>query len=190
MLSRSAERYQTEIHTFVLMSNHYHLLLSTPQANLNAFMRYFQTETCKQIQRETNRINHIFGTRYKWSVLGEPSYMAYAYKYVLRNPINASLTERAENYCYSSLHSILKMKAELPLIERLDRFWDLIPRSLQERLDWLNQPTPREIEALIGKALRRSRFQFSQGNDVRKHLEFLRSTYGVERAPATFSAEK
>lgn len=41
LLGRSAEIYQVEVLAYVLMANHFHLLVKTPLANLQEFMRHF-----------------------------------------------------------------------------------------------------------------------------------------------------
>ncbi len=38
-LSEAAKKYSVKLHAYVLMGNHYHLLLETPKANLSAFMQ-------------------------------------------------------------------------------------------------------------------------------------------------------
>lgn len=43
ILAQSAAIYQVEIHAYVLMSDHFHLVVHTPQANLNRFMQRFNT---------------------------------------------------------------------------------------------------------------------------------------------------
>jgi len=190
ILNRAALMYCVEVHVFVLMSNHYHLLVSTPLANLDEFMRYFQTEVCREIQRHCYRINHIFGTRYGWSILEDSYALAYVYKYLVRNPVRAGLVSAVQDYRFSSLSSMMEMRPDLALFHGLGLQWRQVPRQPQDLIAWLNIPTPKEVEALIGKGLRRSKFAFSRGNDVRQRLEYLRQNYGVETAPATFSAEK
>ena len=40
-LCGSLANYQVELHAYVLMSNHFHLLVATPKGNLSEFMRHF-----------------------------------------------------------------------------------------------------------------------------------------------------
>ena len=68
-LVETSSKYNVNIYAFTLMSNHFHLILSTPQANLGEVMRHFLTGVSKAIQFKAKRINHIFGSRYKWSLL-------------------------------------------------------------------------------------------------------------------------
>ena len=39
-LAEACERFQLIVHAYCLMSNHYHLLLQTPQGNLGRLMRH------------------------------------------------------------------------------------------------------------------------------------------------------
>lgn len=190
ILTYSSNLYETEIHAFVLMSNHYHLLISTPKSNLDIFMRHFQTEVCREIQRIASRVNHVFGNRYKWSVLDSSYAVAYVYKYVIRNPVRAGIVSRIEEYPFCLFSEIYRGGSSVPHTERLGREWRFIPKNLGDRLEWLNHPTPKEREELISKALRRSTFKFSQGNEMRESLSQLYHDYGIYPVPDTFSAEK
>jgi putative transposase len=188
LLTLCSERYGLELYAYVLMSNHYHMIVGTPQANIDAIMRFFQTEVARAIQRKAGRINHVFGNRYKWSFLRNASAVACGFKYVLRNPVRATLTSKVEAYRFSSFHPSSAYDA--PWISGIHHDWDFVPRKLSERISWLNQPTTKEAEELVTKALRRTEFKFSQGNEYAKRLRLLEEEYGVPTAPATFSAEK
>lgn len=187
-LALCSERYGVVFYAFALMSNHFHLMLSTPNNNLDAMMRFFQTEVARAIQHRSGRINHIFGGRYKWSCLWNSAAVAYVYKYILRNPVRAGLTDNVESYPYSSLfpHSIRTG----PWTSGITSLWQFVPKESHPKLAWLNQPTPKEIENLVSKGLRRYEFKFSQGNSYTKRLRILEKTYGIPTAPATFPAVK
>jgi REP element-mobilizing transposase RayT len=43
LLGKTVERYDIEVHAYVLMGNHYHLLLKTKDANLSKAMQWFGT---------------------------------------------------------------------------------------------------------------------------------------------------
>lgn len=53
------------VHAYVLMPNHYHLLLETPEANLVAGMKWFQGTYTQRINAMTRRRGHLFQGRYK-----------------------------------------------------------------------------------------------------------------------------
>jgi putative transposase len=178
-LSDSAQKYQLLVHAFVLMSNHYHLLVSTPLGNLDDAMRHFQTQVSRSIQRWSTRINHVFGGRYHWSVLGDSCALAYVYKYVYRNPVRAGICDTAESYQFSSISSKTHTSA-IPLIEGFNNYWNFVPKDPAERLEWLNRPARPESEDLVKRTLRRSHFQFSKSSNVQANLRMLRADYGIQ----------
>jgi hypothetical protein len=143
-----------------------------------------------RIQRISHRENHIFGARYYRSVLGSGIALAYAYKYLYRNPVRAGLVSRVEEYPYSTL---VDLGSGIPISEGIDNYWEFIPRSIDERLSWLNVPTPKEVEELVRKALRRSKFRFTTQSTFQKPLRKLKLDYGIEplsEDPILFGTEK
>jgi len=179
-LQSCSETYGAEIHTFVLMSNHFHLLISTPKRNLDAIMCYLQREVCRAIQRECGRVNHIFGGRYRWSVLGNSHAVAYTYKYICRNPVRAGIVDQAWRYPYSSFSQLCNESCEIPISDGLGSLWTAIPKNWEERTAWIDTPTSKELEALISGALRRTHYKFSESNEKQKLIRKLRKEYGVE----------
>ncbi len=173
-LFSACERYGVFLHVAVLMSNHLHMIASTPRANIDDFMQYFLSQATRFIQYDANRINHVFGSRYKWSFLDSPWALAYAYKYALRNPVRAGMCSSVSDYKFSSLND-----NRLPLVEGFDHYWKLVPKEQELKLNWLDMPVEREAEDLIRRALRRHRFQFTKDNTFRSRLRGLHSSYGV-----------
>lgn len=176
-LNRTCIKYDVIPHLLVLMSNHFHLLLSTPQSNIDTAMRYFQCETTRLVQKRTNRINHIFGARYRWSLLESAYSLAYVYKYVARNPIRSGLCLKVEQYRYCSLNDL---QNSLPIVEGLGSYWQYVPKKTEDRMNWLNAPIPYEQESLIKRALRRYQFKFTTDKSFQKRLRELKSLYGIE----------
>ncbi len=139
-------------------------------------MRYFLSTVARGIQTRANRKNHVFGTRYGWSLLDSSYALACCYKYVFRNPVRAGICQGVEDYPFSSLNSPLPSLTA----EGFDNYWRLIPKDRIERLDWMNQTTPREIEALIARALRRKTFRFSTESNLQKSLRELKKSYVLD----------
>ncbi|MBI1862031.1 MAG: transposase [Deltaproteobacteria bacterium] len=180
-LQLTQTRFGCDYFAFVLMANHIHLLVGTPEANLGSAMRYLFTEASRRIARASKRINKIFGARYHWTILHKPRDLAYVYKYVHRNPVKARICESVEVYPFSTLTQLNNGHCDIAIGERLGEYSTALPRDHNVRLRWLNQPTEKEAEKLIGRALRRFEFQFTTGNEFQKQLRMLRATYGVEQ---------
>lgn len=100
----SLEREKVEINCFILMSNHYHLLVTTPDNNIDRFMKHFNWRISYLISLRTKFINHKFSNRYKWSIVSDHNYLLHVYRYIYQNPIRAGICENCSSYPYSSLH--------------------------------------------------------------------------------------
>lgn len=179
-LGETQSRYGLILHAFVLMANHFHLITSTPNQNLSEAMRFLLTEISREVGRRTNRINHIFGGRYRWSVLWTAYDLAYVYKYVLRNPVRAGACRRVEEYRYSSFSRLLSNSCSIPIADGFHSLWDRIPREPAARARWLNMGPSLEAEKLISLGLRRFQFALPRHKEHQLLRLELKREYGVE----------
>ncbi len=65
------ERFDCRLHAYVLMDNHYHLLLQTREANLSRAMQWLNVSYSVWFNRRHQRVGHLFQGRFK-SVIVEP----------------------------------------------------------------------------------------------------------------------
>jgi REP-associated tyrosine transposase len=86
-LHGSLVTYQVELHAYVLMSNHFHLMLSTPKGNLSEFMRHFNISYTAAFNRRHGRVGHLYQGRYKAIVMDQDSYLLELSRYVHLNPV-------------------------------------------------------------------------------------------------------
>jgi len=103
-LIESVLKVPIDIHCFVLMSNHYHALITTPDSNIDKFMKYFNLRLSQLITKNSGVINQKFSNRYKWCIVDTQSYLKNVYRYIYQNPVRAHITDRCGNYPYSSIH--------------------------------------------------------------------------------------
>lgn len=87
ILAESVAIYGVEIHTYVLMTNHFHLVAHTPLANLNRFMQRFNTTYTVNFNRRHHRSGHLFQGRYKALLVDADSYLLELSRYVHLNPV-------------------------------------------------------------------------------------------------------
>ena len=64
-LGGSVEAFHVEVHCYTLMSNHFHFLLKTPDANLSRFMQRFNTTYITYYNLRHHRSGHLYQGRYK-----------------------------------------------------------------------------------------------------------------------------
>lgn len=121
-LGEACARTGWRIHAFVLMSNHYHLMAETPQANLVAGMRWFQITYTARFNRRHRLSGHLFQGRYK-AVVVDPEARSYSVTlsdYIHLNPVRArmiSLQDRLFDYPWSSYPAYVTKKARPPWLE-------------------------------------------------------------------------
>ena len=89
LLARSAEIYQARILAFVIMTNHFHLVVMTPKANLHDFMRHFNISFTSFFNRKYDRVGHLFQGRYKAFLIDADSYLLEVSRYIHLNPVKA-----------------------------------------------------------------------------------------------------
>lgn len=154
-LKRVSKEHGLEVHSFVLMSNHYHLLASTPNANISECMHQFMGQTSRLLTKEGNRINQTYSGRHFKTILHRPSYYLSTYKYIYRNPVTAGICEKVEEYPYSTLRGLLNpVEKKIPILEDSTFLEDPVGT-----LQWLNtSPSTDALEA-VKYALKRQYFQ-------------------------------
>lgn len=163
--------FDFRIHAFVLMPNHFHMLTSTPQANISPGMQYLMNQTSREITRLSGRINQTFGNRHHKTLITTDHYFTNCYKYVYRNPVKAGLCTRVEDYKYSTLNGLL---GDSQLVVPVERDTLLFTPHFDERtLSWLNRKPDAQSEEDVRKALRKGVFALprAKNNNGRNILE-------------------
>lgn len=90
------------LHAYVLMGNHYHLLVETPDANLSAFMRDVNGNYSQWFNYALKRVGHLFQGRYKAFVIDKDAYLFEVARYIILNPVRAGLVSHPRDWKWSS----------------------------------------------------------------------------------------
>jgi putative transposase len=102
-LGEAIEKYQCQLHAYVLMTNHVHLLIS-PETEC-AISKVIQAVGRSYVQY-FNKKNHRTGTlwegRYKASLIDSEMYALICYRYIELNPVRANMVMSPEDYGWSS----------------------------------------------------------------------------------------
>jgi putative transposase len=86
-LEESSERYKVEVHCYVLMSNHFHLLLRIRESNLSRFMQRFNTAYTTYYNLRHHRAGHLYQGRFKAIVVEADEYLKELSRYLHLNPV-------------------------------------------------------------------------------------------------------
>lgn len=109
-LITAKDLFNVEIHAFCLMSNHYHLLIRTPQANLDKFMQYFSSGLSRKINKLCGADGALFRSRYKSILIESHYYFIQLLKYIHLNPVEACICKKPEEYELSSYKNYISEK--------------------------------------------------------------------------------
>lgn len=101
-LGEMCVRNQAVVHAWCLMSNHYHLLLETPQGNLVDAMKWFQGTFTQRYNTRHKLSGHLFQGRYKAKLIDDEdaSYFRVVSEYIHLNPADAGIVKPGQLAAY------------------------------------------------------------------------------------------
>lgn len=94
ILVQSLNIYTVKLYSYVLMSNHFHLLLETPKGNLSEFMRKFNITYTSYYNRRHDRVGHLYQGRYKSILVDKNEYLSVLSRYLHLNPVKIKSMEK------------------------------------------------------------------------------------------------
>lgn len=141
LLGRIKKDFILKLPAYALMTNHIHLYLVTPQANLGQAMFALNNEYSHYFNKRHGNTGHLFEGRYKCKIVQRDQYSLALTRYIHLNPVKAGLAKQAEDYEWSSSAQYLGLRDGLadPAIV-LDTLADSRQAALAKYLDFMNEP--------------------------------------------------
>ena len=102
VLTEVCRRFNWKVHAECQMSNHYHLLVETPDGNLASGMRQLNGVYTQRFNRRHGRVGHVFQGRYKGIIVQKESYLLELARYIVLNPVRARMVRAAKDWPWSS----------------------------------------------------------------------------------------
>jgi len=113
VLNHVCQRYNWVVHAYCLMSNHYHLLIETPDGNLSKGMRQLNGLYTQDFNRAHKRVGHVYQGRYKAILVEKQAYLLELARYIVLNPVRAEMVRSAKDWKWSSYRATALL-AETP----------------------------------------------------------------------------
>ena len=102
LFSEVCKRFNWRCHAYCLMTNHYHLLIETPDGNLSRGMRHLNGVYTQSFNKCHRRVGHVFQGRYKAIVVDADAYLLELARYIVLNPVRANMVKTAGQWSWSS----------------------------------------------------------------------------------------
>jgi putative transposase len=153
LLTEWVKRFGLRLHAYVLMDNHYHLLVETPQANLSPAMQWLGVSYTMWFNRRHGRVGHLFQGRFKAMVLEAETAALEVSRYLHLNPVRVDRLGLGKTARQQSAHGLGSPPDARQVAERLERLrryaWSsyraYVGRS--KRPTWL---TTRRVLGMVG----------------------------------------
>ena len=157
-LSDNCEKFNVEIHSYVLMPNHFHFFLKTNVANLSRFMHRLLTAYTSWFIQKYEHVGHLFQGRYKSIVVDNNAYGKEITRYIHLNPVRTkrnvklSLREKRKilkKYKWSSYSAMIGLKPAYPFLiihDTLEYFGDNWNTQIKNYIDYIEEGLKKEID--------------------------------------------
>lgn len=117
LLSIARQKYKFTLYAYVLMSNHYHLLIKPEEGLLSKIMQYINGRYSRMYNWKNQRTGHLFEKRYSNIAVEDSDYLFEVVRYIHLNPVRKRMIKSPEEYAWSS-HNDYLAGAKTGLVNR------------------------------------------------------------------------
>ncbi len=102
LLAEAISLFGWRLHAYVLMGNHYHLLLETPEPNLSRGMHRLNSIYSQLFNKRHDRVGHLLQGRFHAILIEKERHLLELVRYLVLNPVRAGLVENAREWPWSN----------------------------------------------------------------------------------------
>ena len=117
VLAQAVVLFAWRLHGYVMMGNHFHLIVETPPPTLSRGMRHLNGVYTQLFNRRRDRVGHLFQGRFKSILVEKESHLLELLRYVVLNPVRAGLVRSAQDWRWSSYRATAGDVAAPPWLE-------------------------------------------------------------------------
>jgi putative transposase len=145
MLARAGRRHNWRIYGWCLMTNHYHLVLATPDGGLSAGLCELNGGFARWSNGRRKLEDHLFGKRFGSKSIQSEVHLLDACRYVALNPVRAGMRSHPAEWRWSSYRASAgdeKAPSYLALSDLLSLFDSDLGRATQLYRDFITNSVP------------------------------------------------
>lgn len=110
MIRRTMEKYPFIIHSYCLMTTHFHMLITTMHDEIWKIMNRLMQNYARYFNQKYGTRGHVFDSRYVSCLVEDGRYFLEVSRYIHLNPVRASMVRNPLEYGYSSYESYIRKK--------------------------------------------------------------------------------
>jgi REP element-mobilizing transposase RayT len=115
-MNRALRGHGVQCHAYCVMSNHFHLLLRTPEGGLSEAMQQLNTNVARAANRRLRRRGRVLLAPYDARLVEDQSYLVEVARYVVLNPVRAGICTDPSEYRWSSYRMTAGLAPRLPFV--------------------------------------------------------------------------
>ena len=178
LLKETVDLWNMRVSAYCLLSNHYHLLAQTPDANLSRCMRHIDGVYTQRFNRSHHVDGQLFRGRYKAILIDADTYLLELIRYIHRNPIESGLVKHLEKYPWSTHQGYLSDAKKWDWLYKdfvLSMFSDDKRLRRKRYKEFVSGESPEEINVILGK----KKLPSMLGRD--EFIEWVKRTFFTEK---------
>ena len=105
------------LHAWVLMSNHYHLLVETPEVGLSRGVKKLNETYAKWFNTRHRRVGHLFQGRFKNILVERESHLLELTRYIVLNPVRCGAVKYAGDWKWSNYRATAGLTSAPPWLQ-------------------------------------------------------------------------
>jgi putative transposase len=159
LLESAVTRYEWSLHAYVLMGNHFHLLVSSENATISRGMQYLNSEWASVFNLWTGRVGHLFERRFRGHLVEQERYLLNIARYIVLNPVRAGIARCPEEWKWSSYRETAGLTTECSWLQRETVLYSFHPTDVEEAqrhyADFVKEPRELDLVAPWANAIDR-----------------------------------
>jgi putative transposase len=116
LLDDVVDRMRWQVHAYCLMTNHYHLLVETPDSNISRGMERLNGIYARWFNWRHGFEGHLFGRRFHDEMVERDAHLLELSRYIVLNPVRAKMCAHPSEWQWSSYNATVANGEPAPFL--------------------------------------------------------------------------